>query len=155
MFSHVSVHYQSDIFSASESTIVVTTNTIGVMGAGIARQCKDQFPHVFQQYRTACQSGEHTVEQPYLVQQPDPSPNVLCFATKQDWRNPSQLQWLQNGLEWMVHNQSRLKSVAIPPLGCGYGGLDWQLQVRPLLIEFLPKFNIPVALYLPESYRRS
>lgn len=147
-FGHVRVIRGGNIFETLCDSIVVTTNTVGVMGAGIAKQAKSEFPGLERVYQEACRRKRHTTERP-LICEHESGKTIVCFATKQDWRNPSRVEWIRSGLQYIVENQHSLGgSVAIPPLGCGLGGLDYERDLRPLFIEFLPQLNIDVVLYL-------
>ena len=143
MFNHVEVIRGEDILKSECSTIVVTTNTVGVMGAGLAKSARNRFPKILKPYQSACKSGAHTTELPFLIG------NILCFATKRHWQDSSRTEWIESGLQWIVANQDLLgDSIAIPALGAGLGRLDFTQQVRPLLIKYLPQLRIKVKLYL-------
>ena len=119
------------------------------MGAGLAKQCADRFPEVVDMYKVGCHSGLHSVAATLFIQRRK-EPHVICFATKHDWRNPSKIEYIEWGLKDIVANYRKwkVKSIAIPKLGCGLGGLDYQTQVRPLLIKYLPLIRIPIRLYI-------
>ncbi|WP_130799666.1 type II toxin-antitoxin system antitoxin DNA ADP-ribosyl glycohydrolase DarG [Streptomyces otsuchiensis] len=127
--------------------LVNTVNTVGVMGKGIALQFKRAFPHVFDAYAAACEAGE---VRPGVIQ-PVALPEgrwVLNFPTKRHWRQPSRMEDICAGLDDLVRVVGELKitSVAVPPLGCGNGGLPWS-DVRALIIAKLQVLDADIRLY--------
>lgn len=133
---------------------VNTVNTVGVMGKGIALQFKQAFPDVFKQYAKDCKSGDVQVGKMHVVPVEgltNPK-HIINFPTKEHWRNPSSLCYIQDGLKDLVQVIQTLgiNSIALPPLGCGNGGLDWSI-VRPLIIEALEPLSIDIHLYEPEG----
>ena len=150
MFSHVKSIRNRNILKSECQTIIVTTNTVGVMGAGLAKSAANLYPEILPIYRAACNNREHTTELPLFIPGNDNRPNILCVATKQHWQNPSQPEWINSALNWIAKNYTQLgiTSLAIPPMGCGLGGLNYQRDLRPLLIKHLPSIQIPVRVYL-------
>ena len=154
-FAHVNTVRGEDIFNSRCRTIVIPTNTLGIMGAGLAKQCRQTYPRVYKEYLTRCQLNMHSPSEPVIKYGGWATHNVICLATKKDWRNKSRIEYIEVGLKWLSENASgsfMLKSIAIPPLGCGLGGLDWKTQVRPLYIKYLPLIKLPITLYLPKNW---
>lgn len=123
-----------NLLEARAQALVNTVNTVGVMGKGIALMFKERFDDNYKQYAAACKAKQvHTgvmfVTEPAELDGPR---WIVNFPTKQHWRSPSQLEWIVHGLQdlrrFLVEN--KVQSVAIPPLGAGNGGLDWNL-VKP------------------------
>lgn len=131
---------------------VNTVNTVGVMGKGIALQFKQAFPDVYKQYAKDCKSGSVQVGKMHVVSVHGlVSPKyVINFPTKEHWRNPSTLDFILDGLQDLVRviQELNIQSIALPPLGCGNGGLDWSI-VRSYIIESLAPLSIDVHLYEP------
>lgn len=131
---------------------VNTVNTVGVMGKGIALQFKQAFPDVYKQYAKDCKSGNVQVGKMHVVPVHGlASPKyVINFPTKEHWRNPSTLEYILDGLQDLVQviQELNIQSIALPPLGCGNGGLDWSI-VRPYIIEALEPLSIDIYLYEP------
>ncbi|GAA2134004.1 macro domain-containing protein [Kitasatospora kazusensis] len=129
--------------------LVNTVNTVGVMGKGLALQFKRAFPDMFATYASACRAGQVQPGVVFPIGLPD-GRWVLNFPTKRHWRQPSRLDDIQSGLDDLVRviAELKLQSVAVPPLGCGNGGLPWS-QVRSLIMEKLGGLDIDVRLYGP------
>ncbi|MFC9969457.1 macro domain-containing protein [Spirillospora sp. NPDC127200] len=129
--------------------LVNTVNTVGVMGKGLALQFKRAFPDNFDAYALACTQGRVRVGEIFATSI-DGDRWILNFPTKRHWRQPSRLDDVRSGLDALVRLivEMDLQSVAIPPLGCGNGGLDWGV-VRPLIIDKLGGLDVEVRLYGP------
>jgi O-acetyl-ADP-ribose deacetylase (regulator of RNase III) len=144
---------QGNILEADAEALVNTVNCVGVMGKGIALQFKQAFPANFTAYEKACRAGE---VQPgrMFVTSTDRLVNpryIINFPTKRHWRGASRIEDIEQGLAALVHEiRSRgIRSVAIPPLGCGNGGLEWG-RVRPLIEQALANITtVHVLLYEP------
>jgi len=131
---------QGNLLEAPTEALVNTVNTVGVMGKGIALMFKEAFPANFRAYEQAVRQekvrvGEMLVTETHALHGPK---WLISFPTKQHWRNPSKIDWIVSGLEDLrrVLIENKIESVALPPLGCGNGGLDWN-QVRPLIEQAL------------------
>lgn len=137
-----------NIFNSKADALVDAVNCVGIKGAGLALQFKQRFPDSFDHYRRACRDGEI---QPGKVLASCGSGGILIihFPTKLDWRDPSRLEWIESGLEDLVSQaiNYQLKSIAIPQLGCGLGGLQWS-EVRPLIVAASDQLvNCHVEIY--------
>lgn len=142
-----------NIMESSAEALVNTVNTVGVMGKGIALQFKNAFPRNYRKYREACKRGELETGQILVVQDSNlftGEKTIINFPTKQDWKNPSKNEYIASGLIALVSflKKSNLKSIAIPALGCGNGGLDWQV-VKPMLRGMLAELTIDIIVYEP------
>jgi len=140
-----------DLFKSRAGTLVNTVNCVGVMGKGIALEFKKRFPAMYEDYVRRCDRGEVRIGRPYLYKQKR-GPSILNFPTKEHWRAVSRLSDLVKGLEHLKANYKNwgIKSLAVPPLGCGNGQLDWEV-VGPTLYRYLDQLDIPVDLYAPHG----
>lgn len=138
-----------DMFQSRAQTLVNTVNCVGVMGKGVALEFKKRWPKLMQDYEKRCAIKEVQPGVPYLYTD-ILGASILNFPTKGHWRSASRLDDIKNGLEIFVENYKawKIESVAFPPLGCGNGGLEWDL-VGPLMYSALSKIDIPVEIYAP------
>ncbi len=138
-----------DLFTSKCSTIVNTVNCVGVMGKGIALEFKKRYPEMFMDYVLKCDRGEVKPGIPYYFQE-ESDYGILNFPTKDHWRSPSHLQYVIDGLDWFVDNYEKLniKSIAFPPLGCGNGGLSWDV-VGPIMYQKLYGLPLNIEIYAP------
>ena len=118
-----------NIFTEDVEALVNAVNCVGVMGKGLALQFKNEFPDNFQAYSRACKQGEVRPGQMFLFEM-NSSTNpryIVNFPTKRHWRDSSRIEDIEQGLNHLVHviEEHKIKSVAIPALGSGLGGLDW------------------------------
>jgi O-acetyl-ADP-ribose deacetylase (regulator of RNase III) len=125
---------QGNLLDANVDAIVNTVNEVGVMGKGIALMFREAFPENAKAYMAACEAGDVKVGHMFVTRNPSEliGPRwIINFPTKKHWRHPSRLKWISDGMADLVRVVERLgiKSIAIPPLGCGAGGLEWS-QVR-------------------------
>jgi O-acetyl-ADP-ribose deacetylase (regulator of RNase III) len=144
-----------DLVTAEVEALVNPVNTAGVMGKGLALQVKNAFPDVFAEYARACEQGRLAVGRMHVVHRSSPPRFVINFPTKQHWRQRSKLEYIESGLVDLVTQvrELRIASIAIPPLGCGLGGLSWR-DVRPRIVEaFEHAPDVRVVLYEPTDAR--
>lgn len=140
-----------DLLRAEVDALVNAVNCRGVMGKGLALQFKKAFPEVFVAYSAACDGGTVRIGRVHVVERQGSPRFVINFPTKDDWRKPSKLEFIEAGLLDLVEQvrSRRIKSLAIPALGCGLGGLDWS-QVRLMIVEAFATENVRVVLFEPE-----
>ena len=136
----VTEYKTGDILSENVEVLVNTVNCVGVMGRGVALQFKRAFPENFELYAKACKKEEVQPGRIFVFatgQLVNPR-YIFNFPTKRHWRGKSRMEDIELGLEALVHEiQARgVRSVAIPPLGSGLGGLDWN-EVRPRIEKAL------------------
>ena len=138
-----------NLFESKCSTIVNTVNCVGVMGKGIALDFKKRYPEMFMEYVLKCNRGEVRPGLPYVYQNDDGT-SILNFPTKDHWRSPSRLSYVIDGLDWFIENYKKynIESIAFPPLGCGNGGLSWDV-VGPIMYQKLNSLPIQVEIYAP------
>jgi O-acetyl-ADP-ribose deacetylase (regulator of RNase III) len=118
---------QGNLLEANVEAFVNTVNTVGVMGKGIALMFKETFPENFRAYEAACKRGEVQIGRMFVTERQDMyGPKwIINFPTKEHWRSPSHIEWIEEGLKDLVRviHENKINSVAIPPLGTGNGGL--------------------------------
>jgi len=138
-----------DILESSAQTLVNTVNCVGIMGKGIALKFKERFPDMYEDYVRRCKARKVKLGQPYLYRRLIP-PWIVNFPTKPHWRAVSSLDAIVQGMEYLEKHYKEwgITSLAVPPLGCGEGGLHWRL-VGPTLYRHLSRLAIPVELYAP------
>ncbi len=144
---------QGNLLEADAEALVNTVNTVGVMGKGIALMFKERFPENFRAYAAACKSGEVQLGRMFVTEnkQLDGPRWIVNFPTKDHWRSRTRLEWIESGIEDLVHfiADHGIRSIAVPPLGCGNGGLDWQ-NVKPLLEAALTDIEgLDATIYEP------
>ena len=144
---------RGNLLDADVDALVNTVNTVGVMGKGLALQFKRAYPAMFRDYARAAQSGELEVGRMHVWETGElQGPRyIINFPTKRHWRQGSRLDDIEHGLTDLVRVVRALgiRSVAVPPLGCGNGGLGWA-QVEPLITHALaPLAGVDVRLFPP------
>lgn len=148
MGTKITIISNGDIFNSKCEALVNPVNIKGIMGKGLALAFKNKYPAHFANYQRACKSGEMTTEK-VLAYQEINGPMIICLATKDDWRDSSKIEYVSAGLDDLVKQIETLgiRSVAIPKLGCGLGGLDWN-KIRPLIVEKMSSLDgINVEIY--------
>lgn len=138
-----------NLFNTTMQTLVNTVNCVGVMGKGIALDFKQRYPDMFKEYVALCEQNKVHPGQPYIYRDLIGT-SILVFPTKDHWRSPSKLQYIIDGLDWFVKNYQKygITSIAFPPLGCGNGGLSWDV-VGPIMYEKLNNLPIDIEVYAP------
>jgi O-acetyl-ADP-ribose deacetylase (regulator of RNase III) len=144
---------KGNLLEADAEALVNTVNTVGVMGKGIALMFKERFKENFIEYKKACDDKQLQVGELFITQ-----PNsligpkwIINFPTKQHWKSKSKIEWIEEGLtqlkKFLVEND--VKSVAIPPLGAGNGGLEWSDVRHKIVAELGDLSDIEVIIYEP------
>ena len=122
-----------DLLIAEREALVNAVNCVGVMGRGVALAFKRRFPDNFKAYKAACDRGELQPGRMFVFESGELMPRLIInFPTKRDWRARSRLADVEAGLSALVAEikRHRVHSIALPPLGCGLGGLEWT-EVQP------------------------
>ena len=140
-----------DLFESPAHVLVNTVNTVGVMGKGIAKQFKKIYPDMFREYQQICESRSFDIGDLWLYKTENRW--ILNFPTKRHWRQPSEVDYIERGLQKFVevHYIYGITTVSFPQLGCGNGELDWHTQVRPLMEDYLSRLPIEVFIHLPNQ----
>lgn len=145
---------QGNLLEENTEALVNTVNCVGVMGKGIALQFKQAFPDNFRAYKKACNAQEVKPGRMFTVPTDQLFPRyIINFPTKRHWKGQSKLEDIQAGLKALVAEIKRLNihSIAIPPLGCGNGGLDWH-NVKPLIESALAELpDVQVVIFEPQG----
>lgn len=134
----MSIHWDhGNLLDRAYLVPVIPVNTMGVAGAGLAKQWADRYPLLAGMYQRLCEDGG--MRKPGFVRFVVTAQGAaVLFPTKAHWRDPSRVEWIERGLRDLVratrYTQARY---AVPMLGCGLGGLDWATDVRPLVIDAL------------------
>ena len=148
------IHFRKgNILEADTEALVNTVNTVGVMGKGIALAFKKAFPDNFEYYKKACDNKELNTGDLLITQTGKITPKyIINFPTKVHWKEKSKMEYIEQGMKRLVQviDEKEIRSIAIPPLGCGNGGLNWQ-DVKKVMINELSKLpeNIDVIIFEP------
>ncbi|GAB3552277.1 type II toxin-antitoxin system antitoxin DNA ADP-ribosyl glycohydrolase DarG [Spirosoma fluminis] len=138
-----------NLFAETVDALVNTVNTVGVMGKGVALQFRDKYPENYRRYKEACARGEVKVGTMFITETGLLTPAfIINFPTKEHWKGFSRLSYVEQGLDELIRDIPRLgiRSIAMPPLGSGNGGLQWSV-VKPLIedkLKALPDVNFIV-----------
>jgi O-acetyl-ADP-ribose deacetylase (regulator of RNase III) len=146
---------RGDILREDAEALINTVNCVGVMGRGIALQFKDAFPENFKAYAVACKNEEVQPGRMFVFEtgQLTNPRYIINFPTKRHWRGKSRMEDIEVGLKALIDTIRRynIRSIAIPPLGSGLGGLDWS-EVRPRIEATLQAFtDVHVIIYEPKG----
>lgn len=152
----------TNLLQSDAEALVNTVNLVGIMGKGIALQFKEKFPLNFKLYQRACQKGELKIGEMFVTEtgQLTGPKYIINFPTKTNWRANTKIEYIEEGLNDLITviKEKNIKSIAIPPLGCGNGGLDWQ-DVKPLIESKLADISdeIDIEIYVPghNSYAKT
>jgi O-acetyl-ADP-ribose deacetylase (regulator of RNase III) len=146
---------KGNLLEADAEALVNTVNCVGIMGKGVALQFKKAFPENFRHYEKACHDEQVRIGQMFIVPTNSfTNPKyIINFPTKRHWKGKSRLEDIRTGLEALVNDVRYLdiRSIALPPLGCGNGGLEWS-EVAPLIESAFAKLpNVQVLLFEPQG----
>lgn len=150
------INYKSaNLLDSEAEALVNTVNTVGIMGKGIALQFKNQFPNNFKQYNNACKNNEIKIGKMFVTEENSLLGGrkiIVNFPTKTDWRKPSEYSYIESGLKDLVKviKERNIKSIAIPPLGAGNGGLIWN-KVKALMEKYLSEVDCDIYIYQPNA----
>lgn len=144
-----------NILESNAQALINTVNTVGVMGKGIALQFKKAYLSNFKAYAEACKRNEMDVGKLFVTRDSNLHSGekiIINFPTKKDWRKPSEYSYIESGLDDLVKiiEEEQINSVAIPPLGAGNGGLEWE-KVKKIIEQKLSLLNIEIFIYEPTA----
>jgi len=142
-----------NILDSSAEALINTVNTDGVMGKGIALQFKKAFPNNFKAYAKACKDNEVDIGRLFVYKDSNFDSGdkiIINFPTKKSWRKPSEYSYIEAGLDDLINviNHYHIKSIALPPLGAGNGGLEWE-RVKKIISQKLQNLDINIFVYEP------
>lgn len=135
-----------NIFTTKCNTIVNTVNCVGVMGAGIAYECRLRYPEMYEKYQTLCKDKVLKIGTLWIYKASNKS--ILNFPTKNDWKQPSKIEYLEKGLQKFVdtYKEKEITSIAFPLLGASHGGLS-QEQSLSTMKRYLTQCNIEIEIW--------
>ncbi len=142
-----------DLLKTPAEALVNTVNTVGVMGKGIALQFKLAYPANYAAYEVACKREEVQIGKMFVFRRENNPRFIINFPTKKHWKGKSKIEDIKSGLKTLIEvvKKENIQSIAVPPLGCGNGGLDWD-EVRPLIERaFLEVPKVEVHLFYPDG----
>ena len=141
---------RGDLFTADEQTLVNTINCVGVMGKGIALEFKSRYPEMFVKYKDLCDRKLIEVGKLWLYKTPNKW--ILNFPTKDHWKNKSEIEYLELGLNKFIetYRERGITSIAFPLLGANNGGLKPEL-VLDLMINRLRECDVPISIYVSDN----
>lgn len=145
-----------DILESNADALINTVNTVGVMGKGIALQFKKAYHNNYKAYVDACKRNEIEIGKVFIVKDSNLSSGekyIINFPTKKDWRKPSEYSFIDAGLDDLVRviKEYKIKSVAIPPLGAGNGGLEWE-KVKKIIENKLSNLEVEILIFEPTPH---
>lgn len=149
------IYKKGNILESEADALVNTVNTQGVMGKGIALQFKNAFPSNYKLYQDICRNGSFQIGDLLIVEENgliSGKKTIINFPTKTSWRKPSEYSYIEKGLEKLVQviEDKKFNSIAIPPLGSGNGGLNWEI-VKKMIEDKMSHLPIDVFIYEPNS----
>lgn len=144
-----------NILESNAQALINTVNTVGIMGKGIALQFKKAYLNNYKAYESACKNNEIVVGKMFITRDNNLNTGekvIINFPTKKDWRKPSEYSYIEDGLDDLknVIEKEHINSIAIPPLGAGNGGLEWE-KVKKIIEQKLENLNIQIFVYEPTA----
>lgn len=144
---------KGNIIQADVEALVNTVNTVGIMGKGIALAFKKAFPDNYKIYRKLCEDKQFNIGDLLVTNTDQTRPKfIVNFPTKKHWRGRSKIEFIEIGMKELVKviNEKQIKSIAIPPLGCGNGGLNWN-EVKSIMLKELESVDegVEIIIYEP------
>lgn len=147
---------EGNFFDYDADIRVNTVNCVGVMGAGVALQFKTQFPKMYEEYVRECNQGRVKIGLPHVWKENSifnpTGVTIINFPTKNHWKNPSEYEYIEKGLDWLrgylLLNPNL--TITVPALGCGHGGLDWN-KVKEIIKDKLHDIPARILVFEPSS----
>ena len=146
------------IWLSEADIIAIPVNTVGVGGKGLVLDFKQRYPTLFENYVGVCSTGELGIGRPMVIGHDDTDKSFLLFPTKRHWRDPSRIEYIQSGLrvfhDYYMRRTAFKDSYAFPALGCGAGGLSWDV-VQPVMDQYLHPLPFDIEVYVPKDVEMS
>lgn len=142
---------KGDLLESSAQCLVNPVNCVGVMGKGLALEFKKKYPDMFSVYRKCCKEETLRIGQIIFYQLKEKPSKIIClFPTKYHWRERSKLSTIEIGMKLFLEYapKMKIKTVAFPQLGCGLGGLNFKMQVQPLMEKYLRESVFNSSIYI-------
>lgn len=141
----------NNLFDSEAEAIINTVNCVGVMGKGLALEFKKRYLGNYAAYKRACDAGQVKTGKMFVYKTESffGPKYIINFPTKDHWRNPSKIEYIREGLDDLIEviKTNNIKSIAIPPLGCGLGGLDWNVVKKMIVVKMSElKYNTDVII---------
>ncbi len=145
-----------NILESNAAALINTVNTVGVMGKGIALQFKKAYHNNYKAYVEACKKNEIEIGKLFIIKDSNLSSGekyIVNFPTKKDWRKPSEYSFIDAGLDDLIRvlKEYNIKSIAIPPLGAGNGGLEWE-KVKKIIEHKLSNLDVEIIVFEPTQH---
>lgn len=140
---------KGDLFESKCEILTITVNCVGIMGKGIALTAAQKYPRLKKEYKQLCNVKRIEPGSPIIVNAHDKK--FLLFPTKDHWRNNSKIEWIEKGLSLIRKNCPFVRSLALPPLGCGNGNLDFD-EVYDLMMKYLCDVDCDIHIYPPKGW---
>ncbi len=140
------IYVKGDLLESDAQTLVNTVNCFGVMGKGIALEFRKKYPEMFKQYKEMCNAGEVKIGKLHLFKTSDKW--IVNFPTKNHWRFPSKLEYIEKGLQFFMEHYKEwgIESIAFPKLGSNHGKLNWN-DVKAVIEKYLSGLDIQIQVY--------
>lgn len=141
---------KGNILDSTSDALVNAVNTVGIMGKGIALQFKNRYPKNYKAYKAACENGALKIGT-VLAYKESIDKTIINFPTKHHWKDPSEYKYIELGLQALRDciEEQNIKSIALPALGCGLGGLKWDV-VKEMIKKTLEILDIDIYVYEPQ-----
>lgn len=138
-----------DILASDCQTLVCPVNMVGAMGAGLALAMRNRYPGLYPEFKRVCSTGYLSPERLFIYNFSE-NKKILCLPTKRHWKAPSKTLWIDKSLQTLARDWEELgiTSLAMPPIGCGLGKLDYQKDVRGLIHLHLGPLDLEVSIFL-------
>lgn len=137
-----------NVLTHKAQTITCPVNTVGIMGSGLAMAMRNRIQGLHHYYKNQCEEGLIDVGVCTTYKIPNRDQQVLLFPSKKHWKEDSKIEDIESGLKHLVENIETLgiTELAMVPVGCGLGKLDYNTEVKPLLYKYLDELEIPVYI---------